>query len=109
MWRAILTDALQDPARVQLESAYFSETTIRIHQELISMAQDDALYDDILFSIIMATPTLPHSLELGPIPDHFALASSEPATDSDHMDTDSDGVISGSEGSGSDGSTDRFI
>ena len=31
MWRAILTDALQDPARVQLESTYFSETTILIH------------------------------------------------------------------------------
>ena len=38
MWRAVLTDALQDPARVQLESAYFSETTILIHQEFIGMA-----------------------------------------------------------------------
>ena len=31
MWRVVLTDALQYPARVQLESTYFSETTILIH------------------------------------------------------------------------------
>ena len=31
MWWAVLTDGLQDPARVQFESAYFSETTILIH------------------------------------------------------------------------------
>ena len=106
MWRAVLTDALQDPARVQLESTYFLETTILIHQELISMAQDDAMYDDTLFSIIMAAPAPSRSPEPVPILDHFALASPEPATDSDHMDTDSDGDISGSEGSGSNSSTD---
>ena len=61
MWRDVLTDALQDPAQVQLESTYFSETTILIHQELISIAQDDALYDDILFPIIMEAPAPPHS------------------------------------------------
>ena len=63
------------------------------------MAQDDALYDDMLFHIIKAVPAPLHSLELAPIPDHFALASPEPVTDSDHIDTDSNGDISSNEGS----------
>ena len=106
MWRAVLTGALQHPNRVQLESTYFSETTILIHRKLISMAQDDALYNDMLFSIIMAAPTPPHSSEPAPIPDHFALASPKPVANSDHMDTDSNCDISSSEGSTDDDSSD---
>ena len=47
----------------------------------------------------MAAPAQPHSPEHVPILDHFGMASPEPATDSDHMDADSDGDISSNEGS----------